>query len=75
MAHDKRERVADVSPQAESCQLERDPERTREEPHRCPNMTGSGVHGKRLVPNVRFGNNMCAVTKQAGRTREMSKSK
>ena len=30
-------------------------------------LTGSGIHGKRLVPNVLFSNNMCAVSKQAGR--------
>ena len=52
---------------ADPCQLETDPERTREEPRRCPNITGSGVHGKGLVPNARFSNNMCAVSKQAGK--------
>ena len=60
-------RSAVVSLQADSCQLETNPERTREELRRCPNMTGSGVHGKGTVPNVRFSNNMRTVSKQAGR--------
>ena len=34
MAHDQRERIAVVSPQADPCQLETNPERTREEPRR-----------------------------------------
>ena len=35
VAHDQRERSAVASPQADSCQLKTDPERTREEPRKC----------------------------------------
>ena len=44
-------RIAVVSPQADSCQLETNPER-REEPRRGSNVAGSGVHGG-LAQNVR----------------------
>ena len=47
-----------MSPQADSCQFETYPKCAREEPSRCPNLTGSGVHGKGMVPNVRFHNNI-----------------
>ena len=67
MAHDQRERIAAVSPQADSCLLEKILDRTREEPRRSPNKTGSEVHGKGPVPNVRFSNNVRTVSKQAGR--------
>ena len=56
-----------MSPQADSCQFETYPECAREEPSRCPNLTGSGVHGKGMVPNVRFHNNTRTVSEQAGR--------
>ena len=59
MAHDQR------APQADSCQLDTNPESTSEEPRRCPNETGSGVHGKGLVPNVRLSNNVRTVSEQA----------
>ena len=67
VAHDQRERIAVVSPQADSCQLETNPERARDEPSRCSDLTRSGVHVEGLVPTVRFSNNMCTVSKQAGR--------
>ena len=62
-----RKNESPLTPQADSCQLERNPERAREEPRRRPNVTGSGVHGKGLVPNVRFCNNVRTVSKRAGR--------
>ena len=63
-AQPEEERSAVVSSQADSCQLETKPECT---PRRCPNMTSSGVHGKGMVPNVRFSKNMRTVSEQAGR--------
>ena len=67
MAHNQKRSEAPLSPRADSRQFETYPECEREEPSRCPNLTGSGVHGKGMVPNVRFHNNTRTVSEQAGR--------
>ena len=68
MARDQRERIAVVSPQADSCQLETNPERTKEEPNHAEAPTRLGlVHGEGIVPNVRFSNTLRTVSKHAGR--------
>ena len=74
MAHDQRERSAVASPQADSCQLKTDPERTREEPRRCPNQNCRRAGAtEKLVGRRPFGEKTGCI-KPVGCTWTLSRS-
>ena len=59
-----REDEPQKGPQADSCRLETNPERTGEKPL---TWLGLGFHGKGLVPNVYFSNTLRTTSKHTGR--------